>query len=141
MTANANTGPAAASGAWNVVLWVLQVLIAALFLFGAYGKLTSDPLTVAGFEAMGAGQWLRYVAGVAELAGGVGLLIPVLSGLASAGLVLLLVFATVISFAQAPVMAVFPAVTLLVVAVVAWGRRDRTAQLLRLLSGRSAQTA
>ena len=38
------------------------------------------------FGLIGAGQWLRYFVGAAELAGGIGLLTPWLAGLAAAGL-------------------------------------------------------
>ena len=38
------------------------------------------------FGLIGAGQWLRYVVGTAELAGAIGLLTPWLAGLAAAGL-------------------------------------------------------
>jgi uncharacterized membrane protein YphA (DoxX/SURF4 family) len=38
------------------------------------------------FGQIGAGQWLRYLVGTAELAGAAGLLIPRLAGLAAAGL-------------------------------------------------------
>ena len=39
----------------NVALWTLQVLLAAVYLFSAFGKLTADAQNVAGFEAMGFG--------------------------------------------------------------------------------------
>ena len=38
------------------------------------------------FGLIGAGQWLRYFVGTAELAGAIGLLTPWLAGLAAAGL-------------------------------------------------------
>jgi hypothetical protein len=38
------------------------------------------------FDLIGAGQWMRYLVGAAELAGGIGLLTPWLAGLAAAGL-------------------------------------------------------
>ncbi|MEV0704082.1 DoxX family protein [Saccharopolyspora sp. NPDC050389] len=113
---------------------------AAVFLFDTYGKLLGDPLVVAALDAMGFGQWLRYFVGVAELAGGIGLLVPILSGLAGSCLVALMIGATVITVVQAQgqiVMAAFPAVTLLVVAIIAWGRRDRTIRLLQRSTSRT----
>jgi len=46
------------------------------------------------FTQMGAGQWLRYLAGALELAGAVGMLLPRLPGLAALGLAGLLAGAT-----------------------------------------------
>ncbi|MBP2475467.1 putative membrane protein YphA (DoxX/SURF4 family) [Crossiella equi] len=117
---------AAPSRTANTVLWVAQGLIAALFLFGAYGKVLLDPMVVAGFAAMGMGEGMALFVGLCELAGAVGILVPVLSGLAGLGLTALMIGATGLTVAFAGVeAAVFPAAVLLVVAAVTWGRRDR----------------
>lgn len=42
-------------------------------------KVTGAPVMVDMFAEIGASQWLRYVVGVLEVAGAVGLLIPLLS--------------------------------------------------------------
>jgi uncharacterized membrane protein YphA (DoxX/SURF4 family) len=47
----------------------------------------------------GAGQWLRFLVGVLELAGAVGLLVPALVGAAAAGLAALLTGALIIRVA------------------------------------------
>jgi hypothetical protein len=39
----------------NVGLWALQVFLAAVYAFSAFGKLTAEAQNVAGFEAMGLG--------------------------------------------------------------------------------------
>ena len=49
------------------------------------------------FGLIGAGQWLRYFVGAAELAGGIGLLMPWLAGLAAAGLAADMAGATIIN--------------------------------------------
>ena len=49
-------------------------------------KLAGAHTAVTMFGQIGAGQWLRYLVGTAELAGAAGLLIPRLAGLAAAGL-------------------------------------------------------
>jgi putative oxidoreductase len=60
----------------NVVAWVLQVVIALAF-FGAGGsKLAGAPVMVALFAKVGLGQWFRYLTGVLEIAGAIGVLIP-----------------------------------------------------------------
>ena len=127
--------PATLSRPKNIALWTLQVLTSALLAFGAFSKLSDDPLAIAGFEQIGAGQWLRYFVGVAEAAAAVGLLVPILSGLASLGLVALLTGATVITAAQNPISYIaMPAATLAVVAVLAWARRDTTRRLISRLT-------
>ena len=49
------------------------------------------------FGLIGAGQWFRYFVGAAELAGGIGLLMPWLAGLAAAGLAADMAGATIIN--------------------------------------------
>jgi uncharacterized membrane protein YphA (DoxX/SURF4 family) len=62
-------------------------------------KLFGEATAVAMFDQIGAGDWLRYFVGVVEVAGGIGLLVPGLAGLAAAGLFLLMIGATVTTFA------------------------------------------
>ena len=65
---------------WKLIaLWALRVLIAALFLFAGFMKLSSNPDMVAEFSQIGLGDGFRYLTGVIELAGGVALLIPAVS--------------------------------------------------------------
>jgi putative oxidoreductase len=49
------------------------------------------------FGQIGAGQWLRYLTGTAELAGAVGLLIPPWAGLAAIGLAVDMAGASIIN--------------------------------------------
>jgi putative oxidoreductase len=86
------------------------VLLAALFVanFGP-GKLLGSEQAVQTFADIGAGQWLRYLIGALDAAGGIGLLVLRLSGLAA----------------------------LRRVAVIAWFRRaDTLALVQRLRAGR-----
>ncbi|UJW30951.1 DoxX family protein [Saccharothrix sp. AJ9571] len=69
----------------NVVLWIVQILLAAEFLYSAY-LLFAGGHTERTFEQIGLGQWLRYTTGVLEAAGAIGLLIPGLAGPAALGL-------------------------------------------------------
>jgi uncharacterized membrane protein YphA (DoxX/SURF4 family) len=55
--------------------------MAALFLFAAFAKLTSMQMAVDAFAILPVGQWFRYLVGLLELAGGIGVLIPTISGL------------------------------------------------------------
>ena len=86
-TTTVTARPAArAGGRANTLLWAAQIVLAAAFAFAAVPKLTGADTAVTMFGQIGAGQWLRYLVGTAELAGAAGLLIPPLAGLAAAGL-------------------------------------------------------
>lgn len=118
----------------NVLLWTAQVGLAAVFISIAVLRLTGYPSAVQTFEQLGLGQWLRYVTGVLELAGGIGLLIPRLAGAAALGLVGVMVGATV-----ANLVVLIPAMAALTVALgvtaglVAWARRAEIRSLLDLV--------
>ncbi len=73
----------------NRLTWVLRVLMAGLFLFAAFGKLSGLPMMVQEFDTIGLGQWFRYFTGAVEVVGALALLVPAVSGYAA--LVLLLV--------------------------------------------------
>lgn len=77
MTATiATTSTRTAGRAGHVALWVLQVLLAAAYLFSASGKLAADPLQLLGFELFGLGAGGMYFVGTAEVLGAIALLIP-----------------------------------------------------------------
>jgi putative oxidoreductase len=59
-----------------IVLWTLQAFLAAVFLMAGGSKLASVTPMVQLFEAIGFGQWFRYVTGALEVIGAVGLLFP-----------------------------------------------------------------
>lgn len=122
--------------ALNITLWVLQVLLAALFTFGGVNILFGlQPEVVDNFAKMGIGTWFRYLTGVLELAGGIGLLIPRLSGLAALGLAGVMVGAILTHLTVQPpaYMAAAPAVLVAVFSFIAWGRWPQTKALLAKL--------
>lgn len=80
------TRPAKERDRKEIALRVVQVLLAVVFLFAAFPKLAGVHASVQMFNQIGAGQWLRYFVGMAELSGAVGLFNPRLAGLAAAGL-------------------------------------------------------
>src|SRR6266478_5693487 len=71
----------------NVVLWVLQVAAAGMFLMVGFLKLSGNAQLVGLIQAIGLGQWFRYLTGALEVAGAILLLIPRTSGLAAMMLV------------------------------------------------------
>lgn len=117
----------------NIVLWVVQVLLGLLFIWAGGFKLVLplEKLTAGGPLP---GSFLRLI-GVAELLGGLGLILPGLlrikpglPPLAAAGLVIIMVGAVVITLTVgggpnvSPAMALFPAVVGFLAAFVAYGR-------------------
>ena len=112
----------------NVTLWVIQGLLAALFLFAGSMKLILPIEAMAGPVAL-PGAFLRFI-GVVEMLGAVGLVLPwllrirpELTPLAGAGLVLIMVGATVITMmGGAAAGALVPFAVGLLAATVAYGR-------------------
>src|SRR5437867_11416457 len=87
----------------NVALWIVQGLLAALFLFAGGAKLVLPPDQMAGPVAL-PGWFLRFL-GVAEVLGALGLVLPGLlrirpglTPLASAALVIIMIGATVVTW-------------------------------------------
>jgi uncharacterized membrane protein YphA (DoxX/SURF4 family) len=62
---------------------VLRVLLAAVLLQSGIRKYAGDTASVETFDQVGVGQWFRYVIGTIEIAGGAGLLIAPIAGLAA----------------------------------------------------------
>src|SRR6266481_4030876 len=117
----------------NIVLWVLQIGAAGMFLMVGFLKLSGSPQLVALFEAIGLGQWSRYLTGSLEVAGAILLLIPRTSGLAAlmlAGVMACAVVTHVFIVGGSPLGAT---ILLVVTGLVAWGRRQR--RTMNLLAG------
>lgn len=60
----------------TITLWILQVTIALAFLAAGGSKLAGTEQMVGVFAKIGLGQWFRYLTGLLELAGAIGLFIP-----------------------------------------------------------------
>lgn len=112
----------------NAALWIVQVLLALLFLFGGGVKLVL-PIEEMTKQISLPGLFLRFI-GVCEVLGAIGLILPGLlrirpglTALAAAGLVIIMIGATVLTLASGPVTpALLPFVTGLLAAFVAYGR-------------------
>ena len=81
----------------SILLWVLRVLMAALFWFAGFAKLSGQQQMVESFGLLPVGQWFRYFVGLLEGVGGIAVLVPAVSGL---GALLLLVVDVGAFFAQ-----------------------------------------
>jgi putative oxidoreductase len=118
------------SKALNITLWVVQVLAAAMFLMAGGNKLAGNPQMVGMFQAIGIGQWFRFLTGSLEVLGGVLLLIPALSGLGGlllTGVMVGAVATHLFIIGGNPTMAI---VLLAASAFIAWNRRGRTLALI-----------
>jgi len=114
----------------NIALWIVQALLAALFLFAGGIKLVTPmeemmkqmPLPLPGL-------FVRFI-GVCEVLGAIGVILPWLlrirpglTPLAAAGLVIVMIGATVYTFAAGDVAsALIPLVVGILAAFVAYGR-------------------
>jgi putative oxidoreductase len=123
-------GPGSTGKIMNVGLWILQIGAAGMFLMVGFLKLSGDPQMVALFQAIGLGQWFRYVTGSLEVLGAVLLLIPRLSELGAlllVGVTLGAVTTHLFVIGGNPLLAI---ILLIVTGIIAWGRRERTINLL-----------
>jgi len=113
----------------NILLWIIQVLLALLFIFAGATKFVM-PVEEMNRQApvVLPGLFLHFI-GVCEILGGLGLILPALlrikpglTPLAAAGLAIITLGATVITMKGAIAMAVFPFVVCLLSLFVAYGR-------------------
>jgi putative oxidoreductase len=116
----------------RIALYALQVVLG-LFLAVGSGlpKLFGEASAVQIFDQIGAGQWLRYLVGICEVAGGIGLLVPVVAGLAAACFVALMIGATVVQLTVVHAYWYTPVIIGALMAVVAVARRTEIAALFR----------
>jgi len=117
--------------AMNIVLWIVQILLAALFIFGGVFKLRAPIEEMTKQMPAMPGMFLRFI-GACETLGGLGLILPGLlriqkglTPLAAIGLTIITVGATVVTIvAGLGAMAAFPFVTALLCFFIAYGRRS-----------------
>ena len=61
----------------NILIWVLRILVAGLFAFAGFMKLSGQPMMVEEFGVVGLGDWFRIFTGVVEILGAAAVLYPV----------------------------------------------------------------
>ncbi|MGP3633792.1 DoxX family protein [Streptomyces sp. 24-1644] len=134
--ATSAAGPKRGPGA--VMLTGARYLLALFFAFSAFAKLIAHESAVESFDRMGWGAGAMYAIGGLEMAGAVALLIPLLSGVAAIALAALSAGASIVQLTLLdPPLAVMPALLVVVFALIARNRHDRTARLLALLGRRA----
>jgi DoxX-like family len=126
-----NSGPAEA-GLYRrneAMLWTIQGLLAALFLFAGGVKLVLPVEAMQQGPVALPGPFLRFI-GVCEVSGAVGLVLPwlfrirpALTPLAASGLIVIMIGATVITALSGPIApALFPLIVGVMLTVVAYQR-------------------
>ncbi len=126
--------PVAPSRLQNLALWTLQLLLALFFGFAAVNKLLGlQPEVVDTFARLPVGVWFRYLVGVLELVGAVALVVPRLAPAGALWLAGVMLGAIVTHLVWLPpvVQAVGPAVLIVLLGVIARGRRAALVELLR----------
>jgi len=114
----------------GIALWVVQIGVAAMFLMAGANKLSGNAQMVGMFQAIGFGQWFRYLTGSLEFIGAVLLFVPSLSGIGGlllTGVMIGAVGTHLFIIGGNPTMAI---VLLFASAFIAWGRRARTLRLM-----------
>ena len=136
----------------NIALWIVQALLAALFLFAGSMKFIMPIEEMTKQMPSMPGWFLRFI-GVAEILGGLGLILPgllrikpALTPLAAAGLAVIMIGATVIGFMIGPASgALLPFIVGVLAAFVAYGRwrvaphAEKSSRLVDRVAPRSTQ--
>ena len=108
-----------------IALWLTQVALALLFLMAGGSKLAGVPAMVSLFDAIGVGQWFRYVTGVIEVTSAIALLVPSAAIFGALLLIPTMLGALVINLFVVPASPVVPFLLLLGASAVAWVRRHQ----------------
>jgi uncharacterized membrane protein YphA (DoxX/SURF4 family) len=114
----------------NIALWIIQALLAALFLFAGGVKLVLPIEEMLKQMPLPLPGWFVWFIGIVEVLGAIGLILPWLlrirpglTALAATGLVIVMIGATVYTLAAGDVAsALMPLVVGLLCAFVAYGR-------------------
>lgn len=64
------------SAALDIAFWVLQLLLAVVFLIAGTTKLAGAQMHVETFEKLGVGQWFRYFTGSVEVIAAILIIVP-----------------------------------------------------------------
>jgi putative oxidoreductase len=106
------------------VLWILTVLLAAVFATTGISKLIGvEPIALQAAAMHGFPDWIRRVVGVVEVVGAIGLFFPAVASVAAALLAFLMLPAIITQWMSHEAGVLVPVVMLVLLLIVAW-RRD-----------------
>lgn len=106
-----------------LVVWILSVLLAAVFATSGIAKLTgTEPIGLQAAAMNGFPTWIRTVVGVVEVVGAICVLIPPVATLAATLLALLMIPASLTQWISGEPGLAFPILMLALLLIVAWRR-------------------
>ena len=113
------------SRALTAALWAVSVAAAGMFLMAGTSKLAGAPQMVGLFDAIGVGQWFRYVTGGIEVVSAVTLLVPSLALYGALALFATMIGAILTHLLIVGGSPVIPAILLAATLFIAWTRWSR----------------
>ena len=119
------TAPVRAARTGRIALWAVQIALAGMFLLAGGSKLLGAAPMVALFDAIGVGQWFRYVTGLIEVSSAVALLVPSFAVFGALALVVTMVGAIAAHLFVVGGSPAMPAILLVGSAAVLWARRHQ----------------
>ena len=111
----------------KAVRWILQIVVAAMFLGAGGAKLAGAVPMVQMYDVIGVGQWFRYVTGIIEVGSALMLLVPSLAGFGAALLACTMVGAIIAHFTVLHSAPTGPVVLLVLSGAIVWLNRARFA--------------
>ena len=117
--------PVRSGRAGLIALWIVQIVLAGMFLLAGGSKLLGAPAMVGLFDAIGIGQWFRYLTGLIEVGSALALLVPSIAVFGALALVATMVGAIVTHLLIVGGSPAVPAILLLGSAAVVWTRRHQ----------------
>jgi uncharacterized membrane protein YphA (DoxX/SURF4 family) len=112
----------------------VQVVLAGMFLLAGGSKLAGAAAMVALFDAVGVGQWFRYVTGGIEVVAAAVLLVPSLAAFGAVALVPTMIGAIATHLFITGGSPAVPVLLLVGSLVVAWARRDQLSRVVSSVS-------
>jgi putative oxidoreductase len=118
--------PSGSRPVWNILAWMLSIVLAIAFTLAGGIKLIYNPQMVQEFAQVGLGQWFRYFTGLLEVSGAIGLLIPRVRFWAALQIATVMVGATIanLTVLHMPQMAIMTGILLGLALALAWLRRS-----------------
>ena len=121
---DADDEPCAGGRTRTVVLWTAQIASAGIFLLTGISKLAGAAAMVQMFDAIGIGQWFRYLTGLIEVVSGLLLLVPSLAFFGAVALATTMVGAILVHLFIIGGNPALPIVLLAMTTAAAWIRRS-----------------
>lgn len=110
-------------GADGLVVWILTVLLAAVFATTGVSKLIgAEPIGLQAAAMRGFPEWIRIIVGLVEVAGAAMLFVPAVAGIAAALLALLMIPATITQWISGEPGIAVPVAVFALLLILAWRR-------------------